>query len=162
MNCIHHPGKKSVIMLYQHNYCQACKDGIFAVRVKVRRHCEPRECFIWYEKANTWSTIIGTGCAHYVAHQLGIFGTFTKNVCFAGYLFKVPDIVKVTTLVDIKDLQLNDIYINPSVNHTGLVIKIDNSKITIRHASSGQEKVAENEFATYFKGKGTFRRYIKK
>lgn len=36
--------------------------------------------------------------------------------------------------------------------------KPEEPKITIRHDSSNQGKVADNEFATYFKGKGTFHR----
>ena len=53
-NCIYHPGWDSVFTLYQKNYCSACRTGIMAAQVKVRKHCEPREYFIIYEKANTW------------------------------------------------------------------------------------------------------------
>ncbi len=162
--CIHHPGRKSVISLYQKDYCIECKNGIFAARVKVKKHCEPRECFITYFSANNWQRIEGTGCAHYVAHRLKILSRLSLFQCLSGYITRVVDLIPVTTLINLAEVQLNDIYITPDIKHTGIVTKIEilkngASKINITHASSGQNIVAENDFTTYFFGKGTFRRY---
>lgn len=58
----------------------------------------------------------------------------------------------------------NDIWASPSLDHTGLVIRVTPAmaggrpNITIRHDSSGQGRVAENDFATYFHGHGFFYR----
>ena len=165
--CINHPGRDSVIALYQKNYCSECRQGMLAARILVKKHCEPRTCFITYAKANTWERIVGTGCAHFVSHQLGISASSGNFKCLAGYFTRVPDLVRITEPVALKDLQLNDIFVNLDINHTGLVTKIEKvqdgtDKITIKHASSGQDIVAENDFATYFKKSGTFRRYVKK
>ena len=52
-----------------------------------------------------------------------------------------------------------------TLDHTGLVIRVTPAAqaggqpaITIRHDSSGQGRVAENDFATYFHGHGAFYR----
>jgi hypothetical protein len=67
--------------------------------------------------------------------------------------------------VKLGDVKVDDVYCTPGKDHTGIVVKVtpdpkaaDKPKVIIRHDSSAQGKVAENEFATYFKGKGTFHR----
>jgi hypothetical protein len=55
-------------------------------------HVTPRDCFIWYSgNRNGWARIIGTGCAHYVAHQLNI-GVGGPR-CLAGFSHRVADVV---------------------------------------------------------------------
>jgi hypothetical protein len=64
--------------------------------------------------------------------------------------------------MDISQVRVNDIWASPSLDHTGLVIRVTPAStggrpnITIRHDSSGQGRVAENDFATYFHGHGSF------
>ena len=62
--CIHHPGRESVITINNNNYCQECKDSQEKAVKKVDQHVEPKDCFIWYQKKDTWAPIPGTGCAH--------------------------------------------------------------------------------------------------
>ena len=61
-HCTHHPGRISVAALYGQNYCAPCRDGIVAARLRVDRHVQPRDCFVWYQAANDWEPITGTGC----------------------------------------------------------------------------------------------------
>jgi hypothetical protein len=67
--------------------------------------------------------------------------------------------------IPVANVRANDIYVSPTADHTGLVIRVTLPAatggapgITIRHDSSAQGRVAENEFATYFHGHGTFYR----
>jgi len=165
--CIYHPGKPSSVTLFQKNYCPACKTSMIAAKLRVRGHVQPKDCFIWYKNAkDKWQPIEGTGCAHFVAHELGIRGTGKTHCCLGGYICRVSTLVAVTRPVAVEQLQLNDVYVNEDNDHSGLVVRLtpgakptDSPKITIKHASSKQEAVAEDDFATYFKGKGSFRRY---
>ena len=58
---------------------------------RVPAHVVPRDCFVWYmDSRRGWEPIPGTGCAHYVAHRLGI----TRGaVCDAGSSIRVSDVV---------------------------------------------------------------------
>ena len=167
--CIHHPGRQSTLTTNNQNYCAPCEAKMIAARRRVDRHVEPKDCFVWYVGSNNWQPITGTGCAHWIAHQLNIRSQ-GRDQCLEGYIYRVATLVQRTTPVDIADLQLNDIYVNSNADHVGLVIRINTppqqpgqpaprSQITIRHDSSRQGGVAENDFATYFKGQGTFRRF---
>ena len=68
--------------------------------------------------------------------------------------------------IEIKSLdnvRVGDIYVNSPKTHCVIVSRIRTvkvkplqRKITIKHASIRQGRVAENDFDTYFKGKGSF------
>jgi hypothetical protein len=166
--CVHHPGRESVLTVNQRGYCANCQTGIVAARNQVDRHVVPKDCFVWYVRANTWQAITGTGCAHWMAHQLGIRSTASQEQCLAGYICRVATLVQRTTAVPLANVRVNDIYVSPNTDHTGLVIRVTPSpptpagpgrpQIMIRHDSSRQGGVSDNEFATYFQGSGTFRR----
>lgn len=167
-HCVNHPGRTSVLTINSREYCSNCQAGILTARGTVDRHVEPKPCFVWYLGGDKWQSIPGTGCAHWVAHQLGIRSTGTEQ-CMDGYIFRVSTLVQRTRSVKLADLRVNDIYVNPGADHTGLVLSITPipqrpghpalpPNIMIRHDSSGQGKVADNDFATYFHGKGTFHR----
>jgi hypothetical protein len=164
--CALHPGREAVLTLYGRPYCAVCKKGIAAAQAKVDKHVEPKECFIWYAKDDDWQPISGTGCAHWVAHQRQIRAGNSMDQCLAGYTYRVKTLIvghhKVASLALVK---INDIYVTPGEDHMGLVVKVtpgttpgSQPTITIRHDSSHQGRVAENDFATYFKGKGSFYR----
>ncbi|MFM7036602.1 MAG: hypothetical protein ACKO2L_02655 [Planctomycetaceae bacterium] len=130
----------------------------------------PAACFVWYVGNNQWRQITGTGCAHWVAHQLNIRASGNDPHCLEGYIYRVASLVRRTTPVALSDLRVHDVYVNPAADHTGLVVRIipgasrtgqsqGAPQIWIRHDSSRQGHVADNEFATYFNGQGTFRRY---
>lgn len=130
------------------------------------KHVEPKECYIIDRGNGAWSSIGPTGCAHWVAHQKKIQNGELWNRCLAGYSFKVFDIPEGRTLIrDVGKVQPGDIWINNAKNHTGLVQTVtagskptDKPKIIIRHDSSGQDKVADNDWATHFHGQGHFYR----
>lgn len=108
--------------------------------------------------------VTGTGCAHWIAHQQGITHGSPMHRCLKGFTLKVADIAKgkkeITSLDQVK---VGDIYINPGKTHAGIVSKVQKLpgsppkiKIEIEHDSSRQGKVAKNDFATYFGGRGNF------
>jgi hypothetical protein len=166
MKCTLHPGRDSVIAIFGKNYCQQCRGGILAARGRVDRHVEPKDCFIWYVSNDNWQPITGTGCAHWVSHQLNVRAGGDGACCLAGFTYRVPALVHSRAPVgSISNVRVNDIWASPTLDHTGLVIRVfppvqvgGNPTITIRHDSSGQGRVAENDFATYFHGHGSFYR----
>jgi hypothetical protein len=164
--CALHPGHDAVTTIFGKNYCKACQDGIAAARGRVHKHVEPKDCFIWYKSNNNWQPIVGTGCAHWVSHEMGIHAGSGGDRCLAGFTYRVKTLVSSRTRIpDISKVTANNIWASPTLDHTGLILRVvppakpgGPPKITIRHDSSGQGRVADNDFATYFKGKGTFYR----
>jgi hypothetical protein len=164
--CVLHPGRDSVATILGKNYCMKCRDGITAARGRVDKHVEPKECFIWYVSNDNWQPITGTGCAHWVSHQLNIHVGGAGACCLTGFTYRVPVMVRSRTPVtDILQVKVNDIWASPTLDHTGLVIRVGppakpgaHPTIIIRHDSSGQGRVAENDFGTYFHGHGSFYR----
>ena len=163
--CNYHPGRDSVSTIGNKNYCAQCQQGITEAVRRVNIHVEPKGCFVWYAGANNWQPITGTGCAHWVAHQLGIRNGGSES-CLLGFTYRVRTLIQGKRTVPLADVRINDIYVTPHVDHTGLVFRIipanpqtnTPQRIFIRHDSSGQGRVAENEFGTYFHGRGTFYR----
>jgi hypothetical protein len=163
--CIHHPGRVSVLTINSKNYCAECQRGIIAARLLVNRHVEPKPCFIWYVGSNSWQPIAGTGCAHWVAHQRGIKRGNAGEQCIEGFPYRVRTMIGGMSAVLLPDVQVNDVYVSPGVDHTGLVLSVTPNAVAgrpatiiIRHDSSGQGGVSDNDFATYFHGNGTFHR----
>ncbi len=164
--CEFHPGRDGTYKLFGKTYCDACKSGIGKAQKKVTRHVEPKECFVWYAKSDDWEPIDGTGCAHWVSHQQGIKSGSANDKCLAGYTYRVKVMIRGYAAVkNVSDVCVGDIYVTPREDHTGLVIKVTPAKdgkgdpvIIIRHDSSRQGGGSENEFATYFKGNGSFLR----
>ncbi len=143
------------------SFCAKCAGEIQTAQASVNQHVDPKACFINYASSSAgWVKINGTGCAHWVAHQLGI--TRGSYRCHKKYTVRVPDLVNGLSEVALSDLQINDIWANANLDHCGLVSKIENTngtkKITIKHCSSSQGRVAENDFATYFHSGGKFYR----
>jgi hypothetical protein len=163
--CIHHPSRPSVVTINLKNYCAECQQGVIAARRHVSQHVEPKDCFVWYVGRDSWQPIGGTGCAHWVAHQRGIQSGAAAERCLEGYTYRVKTLIQGLPPVEVQNVQVNDIYVMPAMDHTGLVVNVvPNSVpgkpplITIRHDSSNQGRVADNDFASYFHGQGTFYR----
>ncbi len=164
--CNYHPGRESVNTIGNQNICAQCQQGITEAVKQVNIHVEPKDCFVWYAGSSNWQPITGTGCAHWVAHQLGIHNGSSAEKCLKGFTFRVRTLILGKRIVPLANVRINDIYVTPHVDHTGLVFKIipanpaNNTpqRIFIRHDSSVQRRVAENEFATYFNGRGSFYR----
>ena len=168
-NCIQHPGRKADSPTSIGSFCAQCAEQIKSAQESVRRHVEPKKCFVIYKGSSSgWETFQGTGCAHWVAHQLQIKRGYQSDRCAEGFSIKVPDVIAGARKIDRagEDVKVGDIWRgHVPFDHCGLVIRVEESseeggqKITIRHCSSGNEKgVTDSDFATYFKGKGDFYR----
>ena len=122
--CVHHPGREAVLTINQKGYCANCQSGIIAARRLVDRHVQPRDCFVCYAGANNWQAIAGTGCAHWVAHQRGMRSRAVGEQCLEGYLYRVRTLVQGMMVVPLANVRVNDIYVTPTTDHTGLVIRV--------------------------------------
>ena len=135
---------------------------------KVDKHVSPKECFVWFiDNKRGYEPIPGTGCAHWVAHEKGWnSGKESSNGCKKNYLIRVKDIVsKSGSQVAVTDVVVGNVWVNDKQDHCGIVSKVDppkdpaknpNPTIEIENCSSGQGKVAKNDWATYLKGAGKF------
>jgi hypothetical protein len=163
--CQIHSGANGVLTINGRSYCVRCQVDITAAGARVNGHVEPKACFVWYEGgARGWQPIPGTGCAHWLLHQLNR-RTGGGPTCLEGFPTRVSAVTVGRTAVALPDVRVDDIYVTPSADHTGLVVKVTapatrggTPSITIRHDSSAQGHVAENDFATYFHGHGNFYR----
>jgi hypothetical protein len=164
-HCHIHPSAPGAITINGRSYCARCQTDIATARGRVNGHVEPKACFVWYEGGTRgWQPIPGTGCAHWLLHQLGR-KTGGGPTCLEGYPVRVASVIVGRTAVSVMNVHVNDIYVTPTRDHTGLVIGVTppaqrggTPGITIRHDSSAQGRVAEDEFATYFHGNGSFYR----
>ncbi len=169
MTCAIHPVATRAAFICDRPYCARCVAEMQAAVASLDGHVTPRDCFIWYSgNRNGWARIMGTGCAHYVAHQLNI-GVGGPR-CLAGFSHRVADVIIGRQVVDggLAAVQVNDIWVSPIRNHTGLVSQIDPPPpqspgkppnppvVWITHASSAQHRLATNRFDTYFHGSGDF------
>lgn len=176
--CPIHPGSNAV---YEwpigsgKKYCSVCKTQIMAARQQVDIHVEPKDCFLIYAGSKKgWSPFVGTGCAHYVAHRLGLRAMGRQYPCLLGFPLRVEELATDSRLKKLSGpdrAQINDIWIGYVPHaHMGIVTGITDMpadaktgkpaprKITITHDSSGQGKVAQDEFAVRFESKGDFYR----
>lgn len=170
MKCTNHPGRNSVWTYEGKAYCQQCQTGVTQARARVNVHVQPKDCFVWYASNDNWQPIAGTGCAHWVAHQLGVRTGGTNEKCMAGYPYRVRTLIQGKALVagGAINVRVNDIYVTPSQDHTGLVVGVTPAlagsppgtapTITIRHDSSRLGRVSDNVFRTYFNNSGSFYR----
>jgi hypothetical protein len=135
---------------------------------KVDKHVSPKECFIWHmDNKRGYEPIPGTGCAHFVAHKKGwSSGKPGSNGCNKKFLIRVSDVAKKSgSEVAPADVAVGNVWVSDRKDHCGLVSKVTPPKrgakdpqpvIEIEHSSSGQGKVAKNDWSKYFKGKGKF------
>lgn len=133
---------------------------------QVDRHVSPRNCFVWFmDSRRGWEPIQGTGCAHYVAHQIGRnTGRRGSNGCNDNYLIRVPDLVRGMTQVAAADVAAGDVWANAGLDHCGIVSTVTTDErtgqvnIDITHCSSRQGGVVTNDWRTHFRGGGNFYR----
>lgn len=166
--CVEHPGRDAVATISGKKYCVKCQAGILAAVASVDGHVEPKRCFVTYQGGDRWTAITGTGCAHWVAHQKNINDNSQEH-CLEGCKVRVPDLVRtrVRLTSDLNQVQAGDIWTNSAQTHCGIVIGVKKNAtvqnptakptITIQHDSSGQGKVATNDFA-FFGSQGGFYR----
>jgi hypothetical protein len=140
---------------------------------KVDKHVSPKDCFIWdlgKEKGYESLTELdkkNTGCAHWVAHEKGWNkGKAGRNGCDKDYLIRVKDVVKEAGAeVAPADVAPGNVWVNDGQTHCGIVRKVEKAKdpskdpnptIEIEHCSSGQGKVAKDDWAKKFGSAGKF------
>lgn len=172
MSCSVHPTARTATTISGISYCQSCANGIHAAQAQLDSHIIPRHCFVVYAgSVRGWTPIPGTGCAHYVAHQLGIrYGTPGAR-CLAGFSCRVPFLIAGRTLVSggLGAVRIGDIWVNPNRTHTGLVSRVAPTapatgtrvpapapEIYITHASSAHHALSTDRFDTYFHSQGDF------
>src|ERR1043166_9171188 len=115
--CSLHPGRESVANTFGQNYCKICQDGIDDAVSHVDRHVQPKDCFVWYKSNDNWEPIIGTGCAHWVSHQLGIHTGTGGEKCLAGFTYRVrPVVLSRMPVPAIADVKVNDIWASPTLD----------------------------------------------
>ena len=136
---------------------------------KVDKHVSPKKCFIWFMNSKdgyqslTELSKKNTGCAHWVAHEKDWKGGKAgNNGCNEGYLIRVKDVAKKSgAAVDAANVKVGNVWVNAAQDHCGIVSGVTAGSggtpaIEIQHCSSGQGKVAKNDWAKHFKSKGTF------
>ena len=128
----------------------------------------PPDCFVTFvSTAAGWKPLHGTGCAHYVAHQLGIKrGMIGISACDKGFTIKVPELIDGMTTIEAMQVKVNDVWANSAKDHCGIVVKVEAAKvggvpkITISQCSSNQSAgrlgVNEQDWSAFFGGRGAF------
>ena len=148
-----------------------------AAQKEVPSYIQPATCFIVYmNNASGWEPLTGTPCAHYVSHILGIKASHALGGygCDDGYELRVRALLAQLSEIGTVSVAVNDVWgrlkgdTNASkkssepTDHCGIVYSVEDladgtRSISIRHNSSGQKKVAENDWS-YFGNGGKFYR----
>ena len=116
----------------------------------VDKHVEPKDCFVWYENNKVgWAPMPGTGCAHWVAHQLN----FTDGLkCDKGFTVRVRNITASRAKVEMKDVKVGDLWENPTdASHIGIIRSVNQTdgKVTgveVEHDSVRSGGVVKSTF----------------
>jgi len=133
MKCVKHPAKEAVVTFNGMGYCANCKTAIGAVVVD--QHVDPKPCFVTTDDGRVWRSISGTGCAHYVAHTLGIKGGGAGGTaCLEGFIVPVRLLLGALSgqVISVYDVRVNDIWFNDETftpqararDHCGIVTGI--------------------------------------
>ncbi|HEY3964701.1 MAG TPA: hypothetical protein VGM05_09145 [Planctomycetaceae bacterium] len=160
--CKYHPGRPAVFDYDGSHYCEKCQAGYEAAVQAVKQknpHVEPKDCFVDYGGGDIWNPLPGTGCTHWAAHQKNLKATGNAYRCLKGFWVRVPDLANYcrtagTEIKGLKDVKVGDMWFDSKLGHNGIVYQVlpaaDPTKadytllIGIRHDSSGQGRVAEN------------------
>ncbi len=150
-------------------YCAECQERIDDARKSVCPLIDPRECFVEFRGGDTWGKIVGTGCAHWVAHEINRTGG--SDECLLGHTIRIPDLIaglsKRSSDHGRRNISVGDIYVTANHGHCGLVVSVDENteqggkpKIVIRNDSSTStcegRGVVDDDFDHHFHGKGEF------
>jgi len=156
--CAQHPGRPASGHQWGRPYCAPCISGISSARAAVDRHVVPPGCFVAFTGDDSWIAISGTGCAHWVAHQKGI--ARGSQQCQESRTLRVPDLISGLNTYPRSQAQTGDIWANQDLNHCGIAVAVSSggAQITIRHDSSRQGGVFDNDFDQHFGGQGSFYR----
>jgi hypothetical protein len=120
----------------------------------VPTHVSPSSCFVWQGGGPTgypWRVIPGTGCAHWVAHEMGISDT---PGCYDGNAIRVSQVISGLTSQNLQNVNTGDIWTNSGRTHCGIVRGINRNSsgnvtsVSVEHCSSGQGGVVTNTFSS--------------
>lgn len=144
-----------------------------AAQRDVPSYIVPSHCFVVFmNNAAGWAPLTGTPCAHYVSHILGIKASRAVGGygCNDGYELRVKALLAQLSEVDVSQVAVTDVWgrlkgdknvNNPGkaepTDHCGIVYLVEDlpdgtRRIGIRHNSSGQRTVAENDWSHFGKG----------
>ena len=120
--------------------------------LRVPAHVEPKDCFVWYVNNKVgWDTMPGTGCAHWVAHQLNITDGLA---CDKGFTVRVRDIVARRVAVEMNDVEAGHLWENPrDASHIGIVRSVNKEgvkviSVEVEHDSSRGGGVMTSTFSS--------------
>ena len=116
-------------------WCQKCYSTKAEAVSHVKAHVEPKACFVWKDgpSGHQWRPIPGWGCAHWVAHQLGI----KRGVkCHAGYSINIADVISGRKKVDMKCCEVGDVWTTEDKGHCGVVRKVNKKGALVEDCSS--------------------------
>jgi hypothetical protein len=109
-------------------------------RAQVPRHVEPKACFIWHDSsARGYTAMPGTGCAHWISHQLGINRGLQ---CDVGHSTRVRDVIDGMRLVPMPQVAVGDIWRSTEVaSHAGIVREVLEGAVLVEHDSTRRKGV---------------------
>lgn len=161
--CVFHPGRDVTVSAAGKGYCSKCEEGQKTARILIDAHVKPKGCFIVYRGGDSWAPIIGTGCAHFVAHEKNMRALGGVEGCLESFLIRVPDLLPgKTEIKELHEVEPGDIYVTLDRKHCGIVrFNIPGPgrgrrRIMIEHASSAHHAVLTGDFTVYFRGQGSF------
>lgn len=136
-----------------------------------RSYITPRDCFIWWVNNRVgWGPIPGTGCAHYVAHELTIAGGNRRDkrcldrlAITTGQVARYyPERTGPTKLSILHKVRKNDVWAKLNADgesgHCGYVKNVTPGRkptIEIKHLSSSAKAVKTDTYGSGIK-KGNF------
>lgn len=99
----------------------------------------PYVCFVYEDgsKDHPFRAIPGWGCAHYVAHQLGIKIGSSYETCRKGFSVQIGQLKQGRTQLGLQWARNDDIWISEDGGHSGLVIAVDKSAPRVRIRACG-------------------------
>ncbi len=92
--------------------------------MRVRKTVMPGECFVWGDGQGKclWRVIPGTGCAHWVSHQLNLKGGRPgNNGCYKEFLIRVNDIIQPRRRIEFKKTKVGNLWTNERNSHIGII-----------------------------------------
>ena len=122
----------------------------------VPTHVVPKNCFVWKDGPSEfpWRPIPGTGCAHWVAHELGIDG---NPGCYDKRAIRVTQVIEGKTRYNLSDALVGDIWTYTDHTHCGIVRGVNKNEagevvsVQVEHCSSGRGGVVTGNFSSgYF------------